>query len=136
MPAAALLLLSQPGIRAPTAVAAMTTALGFTSVGLGGYVANMSDLAPRHAGELYGLCSSLGCWGGIAGSRGRHSGGVRCGGTTLLCARVPAHCGAVRGGHGCMASLVSRGRCFGVGLLVWLEGWELVGEGLGRRLEG
>lgn len=47
------------------AVLAMTMALGITSVGQ--FVTNMSDIAPRHAGRLFGLCNTFGSAAGILG---------------------------------------------------------------------
>jgi ACS family sodium-dependent inorganic phosphate cotransporter/ACS family sodium-dependent inorganic phosphate cotransporter-like MFS transporter 9 len=67
VPAAALLVLADPGISPPQAVAAMTVALGMTSLGQAGFVANMSDIAPRQAGQMFGLCNTFGCLAGIAG---------------------------------------------------------------------
>lgn len=67
VPAAALMVLCQPGISAATAVTAMTVALGTTSLGQAGFVANMSDVAPRHAGKMFGLCNTFGCLSGIVG---------------------------------------------------------------------
>ena len=60
-----LLLLAAGGLSAPQAVAAMTCALGITS--LGQFVTNMSDVAPRHAGRLFGLCNTFGSMAGILG---------------------------------------------------------------------
>ncbi len=45
----------------------MTVALGTTSLGQAGFVANMSDIAPRHAGKMFGLCNTFGSLSGIAG---------------------------------------------------------------------
>lgn len=67
VPAAALLLLANPSISPPAAVAAMTAALGTTSLGQAGFVANMSDVAPKQAGQMFGLCNTFGCLAGIAG---------------------------------------------------------------------
>lgn len=67
VPAAALLLLVQPWITPAMAVAAMTTALGVTSLGQAGFVANMSDIAPKQAGQMFGLCNTFGCAAGILG---------------------------------------------------------------------
>ncbi|KXZ57010.1 hypothetical protein GPECTOR_1g912 [Gonium pectorale] len=67
VPAAALLLLAQPGISPAMAVGCMTVALGTTSLGQAGFVANMSDVAPRHAGMMFGLCNTFGCLSGIVG---------------------------------------------------------------------
>ncbi|GAB4816678.1 hypothetical protein N2152v2_003724 [Parachlorella kessleri] len=66
-PVAALLVLASPSITAGKAVAAMTAALGITSLGQAGFVANMSDIAPRHAGRLFGLCNTFGSFAGILG---------------------------------------------------------------------
>ena len=35
--------------------------------GQAGFVANISDIAPRHAGQLFGLCNTFGCLAAIAG---------------------------------------------------------------------
>ena len=64
-PVVPLLLLAAGGLSAPQAVAAMTCALGITS--LGQFVTNMSDVAPRHAGRLFGLCNTFGSMAGILG---------------------------------------------------------------------
>jgi ACS family sodium-dependent inorganic phosphate cotransporter/ACS family sodium-dependent inorganic phosphate cotransporter-like MFS transporter 9 len=45
----------------------MTVALGTTSLGQAGFVANMSDIAPRHAGQMFGLCNTFGSLAGILG---------------------------------------------------------------------
>ena len=67
VPAIALLVLAQPGLSPAQAVAAMTVALGTTSLGQAGFVANMSDIAPRHAGKMFGLCNTFGSLSGIVG---------------------------------------------------------------------
>eukprot|EP00798_Chlamydomonas_sp_ICE-L_P005799 gene5799-6082_t len=67
VPAAALLVLATPGISPQIAIAAMTTALGTTSLGQAGFVANMSDIAPRHAGKMFGVCNTFGSFAGILG---------------------------------------------------------------------
>lgn len=67
VPAAALLILANPNISPPVAVAAMTIALGVTSLGQAGFVANMSDIAPKQAGQMFGLCNTFGCLSGILG---------------------------------------------------------------------
>jgi len=67
VPAAALMVLAQPNISAKYAVGAMTVALGTTSLGQAGFVANMSDIAPRHAGKMFGLCNTFGSFSGIVG---------------------------------------------------------------------
>lgn len=38
--------------------------------GQAGFVANMSDIAPRHGGKLFGLCNTFGSAAGIAGVAG------------------------------------------------------------------
>jgi len=43
----------------------MTCALGLTSVGQ--FTANISEIAPKHAGRLFGLSNTFGCFSGIAG---------------------------------------------------------------------
>ncbi|KAL4434256.1 hypothetical protein ABPG75_000697 [Micractinium tetrahymenae] len=66
-PVLALSVLSNPGISPPLALLCMTAALGITSLGQAGFVANMSDIAPRHAGLLFGLCNTFGSFAGILG---------------------------------------------------------------------
>lgn len=67
IPAIALQVLSQPGITPTLAVACMTVALGTTSLGQAGFVANMSDIAPNAAGKMFGLCNTFGSMSGILG---------------------------------------------------------------------
>lgn len=69
VPAAALMVLAQPGVaaRPAAAVGAMTAALAATSLGQAGFVANMSDVAPRAAGQMFGLCNTFGSAAGILG---------------------------------------------------------------------
>lgn len=67
VPAVALLLLANPAIQPSAAVACMTIALGTTSLGQAGFVANMSDIAPKHAGKMFGLCNTFGSLAGILG---------------------------------------------------------------------
>lgn len=67
IPAVALVILSQPGISPQNAVVCMTVALGTTSLGQAGFVANMSDIAPKQAGRMFGLCNTFGCFSGIVG---------------------------------------------------------------------
>jgi hypothetical protein len=66
-PVPPLLLLAARGgaLGAAGAVACMTAALGLTSVGQ--FVTNMGEVAPRHAGRLFGLCNTFGSAAGIAG---------------------------------------------------------------------
>ncbi len=59
--------LANPGVAPPVAVAAMTAALSATSLGQAGFVANMSDIAPRQAGQMFGLCNTFGSAAGILG---------------------------------------------------------------------
>ncbi len=54
-------------LRMQTAVGLMTVALGTTSLGQAGFVANMSDIAPRQAGKMFGLCNTFGSLSGILG---------------------------------------------------------------------
>jgi nitrate/nitrite transporter NarK len=67
LPAAALLVLATPGLPPAAAVACMTAALGVTSLGQAGFVANMSDIAPANAGQMFGLCNTFGSAAGILG---------------------------------------------------------------------
>lgn len=64
-PVAPLIALAAGGLTPGQAVAAMTLALGITS--LGQFVTNMSDIAPKHAGRLFGLCNTFGSMAGILG---------------------------------------------------------------------
>lgn len=63
-----LLALAAGGLGTTQAVVAMTLALGITSVGQ--FVTNMSDIAPRQAGKLFGLCNTFGTFSGILGVSG------------------------------------------------------------------
>ncbi|KAF5829807.1 major facilitator superfamily domain-containing protein [Dunaliella salina] len=67
VPAVALMVLSQPGLSPKQAVVLMTIALGTTSLGQAGFVANMSDIAPRQAGKMFGLSNTFGSLSGIVG---------------------------------------------------------------------
>jgi ACS family sodium-dependent inorganic phosphate cotransporter/ACS family sodium-dependent inorganic phosphate cotransporter-like MFS transporter 9 len=67
-PAAPLVALAAGGLTPAQAVGCMTAALGATSVGQ--FVTNMSDVAPRHAGRLFGLCNTFGSLAGILGVSG------------------------------------------------------------------
>ncbi|EIE19438.1 MFS general substrate transporter [Coccomyxa subellipsoidea C-169] len=67
IPAAALIVLANPGISTTTAVACLTIALGTTSLGQAGFVANMADIAPGNAGQMFGLCNTFGSLSGIVG---------------------------------------------------------------------
>ena len=49
------------------AIALVAAALGTTSLGQAGFVANMADVAPRAAGAMFGLCNTFGSAAGIAG---------------------------------------------------------------------
>ncbi|KAK9828655.1 hypothetical protein WJX72_001353 [[Myrmecia] bisecta] len=66
-PAISLLVLANRGISARLALTCMTCALGITSLGQAGFVANMSDIAPRYAGQMFGLCNTFGSLAGILG---------------------------------------------------------------------
>lgn len=59
VPAAMLLVLARPHVSTGLAVTCMTIALGATSASQ--FVANMSDIAPSYAGQLFGLCNTFGC---------------------------------------------------------------------------
>lgn len=67
VPAASLMVLSTCTLTPALAVGCMTAALGFTSLGQAGFVANMSDIAPKHAGKMFGLCNTFGSLAGILG---------------------------------------------------------------------
>ena len=49
------------------AIALVAAALGTTSLGQAGFVANMADVAPTAAGAMFGLCNTFGSAAGIAG---------------------------------------------------------------------
>lgn len=66
-PALALLLLTVSQVTAGAAMALFTVALGMQSLGQAGFVANMSDIAPKDAGQLFGLCNTFGSFAGIVG---------------------------------------------------------------------
>lgn len=38
------------------------------NAGQAGFVANMSEIAPKHAGQMFGLCNTWGSLAGIAGT--------------------------------------------------------------------
>lgn len=64
-PVPALIALSTGTLSVGNALIAMTFALGLTSVGQ--FTANISEVAPKHAGRLFGLSNTFGCFSGIAG---------------------------------------------------------------------
>ena len=64
-PVPALIALSTGTLTVGQALIAMTLALGLTSVGQ--FTANISEVAPRDAGRLFGLSNTFGCFSGIAG---------------------------------------------------------------------
>jgi hypothetical protein len=66
-PACALVLLTTLPVTANTAMGLLTLALGSQALGQAGFVANMSDVAPGHAGQLFGLCNTFGSFAGIVG---------------------------------------------------------------------
>jgi predicted MFS family arabinose efflux permease len=67
VPALALVVLAQPGLPAAVAVGSMCLALGATSLGQAGFVANMTDIAPTAGGRMFGLCNTFGCAAGVLG---------------------------------------------------------------------
>lgn len=64
-PIPALIALATGSLSTGQALFAMTCALGLTSVGQ--FTANISEIAPNHAGRLFGLSNTFGCFSGIAG---------------------------------------------------------------------
>lgn len=66
-PALALMLLTVSQVTSGMAMALFTVALGVQSLGQAGFVANMSDVAPDDAGQLFGLCNTFGSLAGIVG---------------------------------------------------------------------
>ena len=64
-PVPALLALATGSLSPGQALVAMTFALGLTSVGQ--FTANISEVAPKDAGRLFGLSNTFGCFSGIAG---------------------------------------------------------------------
>jgi predicted MFS family arabinose efflux permease len=67
VPALALAALAALPLSATQAMFVFVAALGVQSLGQAGFVANMSDIAPRHAGTVFGLCNTAGCLAGIIG---------------------------------------------------------------------
>jgi ACS family sodium-dependent inorganic phosphate cotransporter/ACS family sodium-dependent inorganic phosphate cotransporter-like MFS transporter 9 len=67
VPALALGVLAQPALPPAVAVGAMCVALGATSLGQAGFVANMTDIAPTAGGRMFGLCNTFGCAAGVLG---------------------------------------------------------------------
>jgi len=68
VPALALGVLSRPeALSPPLAVGALVVALGATSLGQAGFVANMTDIAPTAGGRLFGLSNTFGCAAGVLG---------------------------------------------------------------------
>jgi len=49
-------------------LACFTSALALASFGQAGFIPNMQDVAPRHAGRLFGLCNTAGSLAGILGT--------------------------------------------------------------------
>lgn len=66
-PGIALLLLTLPNVNSQIAMGLFTMALGIQALGQAGFVANMSDVAPYNAGQLFGLCNTFGSFAGILG---------------------------------------------------------------------
>ena len=66
-PAGALLVLQGARSSAILSMACFIAALGLQSLGQAAFVANMSDIAPRHAGRLFGLSNTFGSLAGIVG---------------------------------------------------------------------
>jgi ACS family sodium-dependent inorganic phosphate cotransporter/ACS family sodium-dependent inorganic phosphate cotransporter-like MFS transporter 9 len=68
-PATVLIVLARagPAIHPPTASALFAAALGASSLGQAGFVANMGDVAPSGAGAMFGLCNTFGSAAGIVG---------------------------------------------------------------------
>jgi len=69
VPMLALILLGSKGtdVSPATAVTCFVVTLGVNSLGQAGFIANMSDIAPRHAGRIFGLCNTAGSFAGILG---------------------------------------------------------------------
>ena len=49
------------------AAGVLAAALGAKSLGYAGFAANMSDIAPRQAGRVFGICNTFGGLAGIVG---------------------------------------------------------------------
>ena len=69
VPAAVLALIALRGPSLPPTLASalFAAALGASSLGQAGFVANMGDVAPSGAGAMFGLCNTFGASAGIAG---------------------------------------------------------------------
>jgi ACS family sodium-dependent inorganic phosphate cotransporter/ACS family sodium-dependent inorganic phosphate cotransporter-like MFS transporter 9 len=67
VPALALAGLAALPLSATQAMFVFVAALGIQALGQAGFVANMSDIAPRNAGTVFGLCNTVGCLAGIIG---------------------------------------------------------------------
>ena len=66
-PAGALLVLQSARSSVTVSIACFVAALGLQSLGQAAFVANMSDIAPKHAGSLFGLSNTFGSLAGIVG---------------------------------------------------------------------
>ena len=55
------------GDASQSSVYGMGVCNSFDDAGQAGFVANMSDIAPRYAGRLYGLANTFGSFAGILG---------------------------------------------------------------------
>jgi ACS family sodium-dependent inorganic phosphate cotransporter/ACS family sodium-dependent inorganic phosphate cotransporter-like MFS transporter 9 len=66
-PAGALLVLQGTRSSAIVSMTCFIAALGLQSLGQAAFVANMSDIAPKHAGRLFGLSNTFGSLAGIVG---------------------------------------------------------------------
>eukprot|EP01025_Chloroclados_australasicus_P039277 TRINITY_DN4059_c0_g2_i1.p1 TRINITY_DN4059_c0_g2~~TRINITY_DN4059_c0_g2_i1.p1 ORF type:complete len:491 (+),score=64.78 TRINITY_DN4059_c0_g2_i1:26-1474(+) len=65
--AASIFMMANESIGKSTAIALLMIILGFKSMGNAGFLANMSDIAPKNAGELFGLSNTFGSMAGILG---------------------------------------------------------------------
>ena len=68
VPALAMAALTLRNMTPEVACGLFVTALGAQAFGQAGFVANMSDIAPAHAGKLFGLCNTFGSLAGIMGT--------------------------------------------------------------------
>eukprot|EP01025_Chloroclados_australasicus_P040585 TRINITY_DN4246_c0_g2_i1.p1 TRINITY_DN4246_c0_g2~~TRINITY_DN4246_c0_g2_i1.p1 ORF type:complete len:503 (-),score=43.12 TRINITY_DN4246_c0_g2_i1:171-1616(-) len=61
------LMMSSENIGKSTAIALLMIILGFKSLGSSGFLANMSDIAPKNSGQVFGMSNTFGSLAGIVG---------------------------------------------------------------------
>eukprot|EP01026_Neomeris_dumetosa_P050590 TRINITY_DN44415_c0_g1_i1.p2 TRINITY_DN44415_c0_g1~~TRINITY_DN44415_c0_g1_i1.p2 ORF type:complete len:117 (-),score=7.85 TRINITY_DN44415_c0_g1_i1:103-432(-) len=65
--ATSFLLMAQQSIGVKGAIILLMITLGFKSIGSAGFLANMSDIAPKNTGQVFGLSNTFGSMAGIIG---------------------------------------------------------------------